>query len=1023
MAKAAPDDIEIEPRPVSSLRTEEIDELLATGERDDELAAFFGPEEFAAIQQAKPPRRARRGAPRRVFILPGIMGSTLGSDGQTVWINFVRLARGRTTELSLDLDPVRHEALDVVPYFYFSLRRRLAAEGFEPVYFPFDWRLDLEELGRRFAEVLAAEPAPVDVIGHSMGGLVARLAMRTPEAAANVSRLVMMGTPNKGSFNAAQVFDGTHSTAALVARLDLRHDMADLIERVFVTLPGVYQLLPFRSAFETSGVYDEGQWPADRFAPPRQAQLTRAEAVTNLYPAPDERYYVIASAAHETAVGITVTPDGVAYQLQAGSGDGTVPLTSAFLAGVKTKLVDAEHMYLPKNGQALDAVVEVLNSEPAAWHDDGVRRGLDGARRTVTADELRRVPVAPASVARRAGELSPAEQRSLLDAAFRPTRAAEADANPAAVGLAAPAVMAALPDTFSLAGGRILERPRRRLEVVLARGSLTDAEERVGVVGLFQNVQAGGAAGSIDALTGGAVSDLRDRRMFDGLTGQVFILPTPTRRVAADFILLLGLGKFEELTEPVYRFAAANVVRTLVRCKFRELATVVPGTTGTVPLTRALGFLLRGFLDGLEEADPAREFRRITICEIDPARQEELKRALVQMATTGAFGATEVILNETTLAAVGQPVAGDPVRAGGAADPRPAYLSVRSSGEDSRETTFGYSLLLPGGRATVLKAERMVKVADLDALLKKFYPAPTDLDKLGAELADLVLPGEMRTALASDAMANTHLTFVTDEAASHVPWEALPALTGENGTPPALAGGVSRLLEAGGLAVSKWTQARREDRAFRVLLVVDPTGDLPGAVAEGKAVARVLTAGSGLAVEQLTGSAATREKVAAALASGLYDCVHYAGHAKFVPTDIGRSGLSCADGPLTAHDVAALTPLPTLLVFNACESGRVRRDDGTTAPKEDARLRLARAVSFAEAFLRNGVAQFVGTYWPVEDAAAEVFGGTFYTALAAGATVGAALLSARARVKESGSNDWADYIHYGDPHFALKVPG
>jgi len=66
------------------------------------LAAFFGPELFADIRRAKPSRRAVRGGRRRVYILPGIMGSTLGSPGETLWINFRRIARGRLTELSLD---------------------------------------------------------------------------------------------------------------------------------------------------------------------------------------------------------------------------------------------------------------------------------------------------------------------------------------------------------------------------------------------------------------------------------------------------------------------------------------------------------------------------------------------------------------------------------------------------------------------------------------------------------------------------------------------------------------------------------------------------------------------------------------------------------------------------------------------------------------------------------------------------------------------------------------------------------
>ena len=43
--------------------------------------------------------------------------------------------------------------------------------------------------------------------------------------------------------------------------------------------------------------------------------------------------------------------------------------------------------------------------------------------------------------------------------------------------------------------------------------------------------------------------------------------------------------------------------------------------------------------------------------------------------------------------------------------------------------------------------------------------------------------------------------------------------------------------------------------------------------------------------------------------------------------------------------------------------------------------RIERAVGLAEAFLRGGVANYVGTYWPVGDAAAEAFAQVFSTEL------------------------------------------
>jgi hypothetical protein len=71
--------------------------------------------------------------------------------------------------------------------------------------------------------------------------------------------------------------------------------------------------------------------------------------------------------------------------------------------------------------------------------------------------------------------------------------------------------------------------------------------------------------------------------------------------------------------------------------------------------------------------------------------------------------------------------------------------------------------------------------------------------------------------------------------------------------------------------------------------------------------------------------------------------------------------------------------------------------------------------------LRGGLANFVGTYWPVGDTPALEFASTFYSGLLGGASVGRALVQSRARVKDVGSADWGDYVHYGDYDFRLRA--
>jgi CHAT domain-containing protein len=156
--------------------------------------------------------------------------------------------------------------------------------------------------------------------------------------------------------------------------------------------------------------------------------------------------------------------------------------------------------------------------------------------------------------------------------------------------------------------------------------------------------------------------------------------------------------------------------------------------------------------------------------------------------------------------------------------------------------------------------------------------------------------------------------------------------------------------------------------------------------------------------------------------------IHYAGHAFFDENKPERSGILChGEGMsvLSGDDLAGLGNLPTLVFFNACEAGRLR-SGGNKRPSaqqiaESRVAELPKGISFAEAFMRGGVANFLATYWPVGDQAAKVFAETFYVRLMKGSAIGEAVQEGREAVKQTGSKDWADYLFYGDAEFVLKT--
>ena len=210
--------------------------------------------------------------------------------------------------------------------------------------------------------------------------------------------------------------------------------------------------------------------------------------------------------------------------------------------------------------------------------------------------------------------------------------------------------------------------------------------------------------------------------------------------------------------------------------------------------------------------------------------------------------------------------------------------------------------------------------------------------------------------------AASPLVVIHDQAASRWPWETLTI----DGSSPACQSGLSRRYAAEDMSVAKWREERRLSPRLELLLVINPTEDLPGAEEEGRRLTRTLEKTDAI-VTPLTGSEATRARLLEEFRSGRYDAIHYAGHAYFDPASPSSSGILCAGGRvLSGADLASLESLPALVCFNACESGRVRQ-----APQ--VQRAIGRSTGFAEAFLRGGVANFVGTWWPVSDSAAARF--------------------------------------------------
>jgi hypothetical protein len=993
--------------PVHRLHDEEVERLLASGERRAELTALFGDKGYRELSAlARRAAATRRADGARVYVLPGLMGSRIGSRGllldDVLWVDLIEIAAGHLTRLALPAGS-RLVALGAMLLNTLKLKLSLRIAGFDARLHPYDWRASVSELADALNQRIAAETdgSPVMLVGHSLGGLVARLALGR-QRTERITRVVQLGAPNHGSFAPVLALRGVYPTVRKLAAIDRRHTAEDLARIVFRTLPALHELLPDAALTGGPDLFDATSWPDDSLRPDPQ-RLLAARQQRERWPGGDHRCLVIAGVRQDTVTSLSSTGREFDFGLTP-QGDGTVPLALAVRPGEPAWYVGEKHGGLPNNGRVIAAVVDLLRTGATQRLAAAASRSRRPGVRQVSETALRRV--APHKV--KWQHLSPDARRRLLEPVV----------SPEFHGTVQPAALERAFDARGATTQPVPARPRRTLEIRLVRGSITEANARALVLGVFHNVDPSGPAAAIDAELGGAIREFTLRRMFAAQLGQVLVLPVAHSRLLAEFVLCAGLGDFDDFGADAAVFVAENIVRTFARTQVEDFATVLFGAGSGVPVAMALEQLLRGFIAGVRHADPDEVVRRISICEIDRRKYAALVRAARDVAAKAQDTDLALLIDEVdaTATAPRQKPARTTPSSRSEAPGDPAYLLVSMTAAGRSTYECRSSLLTAGAKAAVLSGAVTLNRADL---LQHIEPLETgaattrDLARIGTALARTLLPTTVRQGL--ETMLARPLVIVHDREASRVPWEVLRV----GGTHPALGAGLSRRYTSDTLSVARWRDDYGASAPLRVLLIVDPTMDLPGAAAEGEAL-KLLLGRKSVTLDLLAGRDATRARIIAALGSGAFDVLHFAGHAFFDAREPEQGGLLCAGKEvLRGDDLASLGNLPALVFCNACEAARVRKRTRTkVSPARQFGMHRT-MTGIAEAFLAGGVANFLGTHWPVGDDAAFAFSQSLYGSLLTGDRLGDAVLAARRRLESIPTVDWADYVHYGSPEFRL----
>jgi hypothetical protein len=220
-----------------------------------------------------------------------------------------------------------------------------------------------------------------------MGGLVSRAALTQP-GMSNVERLVLLGTPNFGSFAPLQALRGTYPVVRKISSLVGTGTPEDLAGEIFNSFPSLYQMLPSAECNGCADLFDPAEWP--RTGPrPDKTLLQDARNIQSKLVQADERICVVIGVGQETVTAVEKRKDDFVYTISR-HGDGTVPAVSAGLPGARNHYTLAAHSDLTRDPTVAAAVVDLLLTGttthlPSKWKSKSV------VQATISDQQLRRM--------------------------------------------------------------------------------------------------------------------------------------------------------------------------------------------------------------------------------------------------------------------------------------------------------------------------------------------------------------------------------------------------------------------------------------------------------------------------------------------------------------------------------------------------------------------------------------------------------------------------------------------------------
>ncbi|MFK8052900.1 MAG: CHAT domain-containing protein [Woeseiaceae bacterium] len=906
-----------------------------SNEEHQALKDEIGSESYAQILAVL--RRARRGRRRgKVIVLHGIMGSKLavkrGRDTDGVWMNFWRLMKGRIADLELDAGghPVDPDVEVIIKghmkKYYLPMVVHLD-QHWDVIPFSYDWRKDIDDSSDRLAKVVRefAGGEPVHLVAHSMGGLVSRNMIRKfPELWKKMAdsdglkrggRLIMLGTPNHGSYSIPMALSGTDKMLRMLGKLDIPHSTNEVVG-ITNSFAGSYQMLPsphIANGDDHAALFDQQSWASQKVRAPL---LKRAKAFhdglrTVIDP---ERFVYVAGYNTKTPHRLKIQSPGKFQYQETRDGDGRVPHELGLLEGVDTYWSDAVHGDLARDKDVLAGIDELL---------------LSGATDALPAERPERRDVA--SKAWRGAAAFSAEDpvaigmlaRETRNVNSRKSRLTEAERNYYEQSMVSDYLGRVDQPASVIEGEEDRQVPTLDVEVVW--GDITRCEGDVFAVGHYQGVLPQQAEMALDAQIS---NDPRFERidehvlrqhtlrgMLRGALGDVDFFPWHAPDQPIRTVAVAGMGRIGSFDAESARVLGQKLSWSVSGLKGVEtVCTVLIGSgEGSLPIDTALSGMLTGIADAMSDdnIDQLSTVRKLRIVELYRDRAEAIFEELKRQSA-GMEGSINLVLPKKVVLGDARRVRPEDAlemliadmidespsalnkrdkkrlddRLKSAADGRAPISLMRKALEKAHwrggqsDSSVRYHVRQGEAAATVDVPFRLsytsdgadiriAAISDTATVAERILGFdPEIIQSVSAEVTDpdkplrpvtktflrrLAVPQEFEEMLDR----GQSFVFEVDRNMAQVPWEILAGKHGdENALPLSIRAQFGRQLRTSYSGAP--SMAEQQVRRVRALIIGDPgdpeNGDnLPGAQDEAFAVKEVLEA-AGIAVDFLVGS-------------------------------------------------------------------------------------------------------------------------------------------------------------------------